>query len=81
MFWQHRNYVLSLFLPCSHCLSLFSFFPFFFLSLSFFLQCFYFIYDCNYNYRYLLYALQNYCNALRLGTKHDLKTFRLISLW
>jgi len=31
--------------------------------------------------RYLLGALQNYSNALSLGTRHDLKTFRLISLW
>ena len=31
--------------------------------------------------RYLLGALENYCSALKLGTRHDLKTFRLISLW
>lgn len=31
--------------------------------------------------RYLLFALQNYSNALAIGNKHNNKVFRLISLW
>ena len=31
--------------------------------------------------RYLISALQNYSQVLKLGNKHNIKVFRLISLW